>query len=223
MHQQINKRILFYFFLFIIFGTLNNKNLIKFEFLKIDKINIYGIDVENKSDLIEKLDFFKFQNIFYLDKKRIKEIISLNPFFERFSIIKKYPSELEIKINKTEFLAYTQKKDRLFFLGSNQKLIKANNKFKDIPYIFGNFDIKEFFILKDKIDNSDFNYEDIKNLYFFPSRRWDIEMHSGVIIRLPKNKLKDSLELSLKIISDNSLRNIKMIDLRQNSQVIINE
>ena len=48
-------------------------------------------------------------------------------------------------------------------------------------------------------------------------------MHSGVIIRLPKNKLKDSLELSLKIISDNSLRNIKMIDLRQNSQVIINE
>ena len=168
MHQQINKRILFYFFLFIIFGTLNNKNLIKFEFLKIDKINIYGIDVENKSDLIEKLDFFKFQNIFYLDKKRIKEIISLNPFVERFSIIKKYPSELEIKINKTEFLAYTQKKDGLFFLGSNQKLIKANNKFKDIPYIFGNFDIKEFFILKDKIDNSDFNYEDIKNLYFFP-------------------------------------------------------
>ena len=223
MHQQINKRILFYFFLFIIFGTLNNKNLIKFEVLKIDKINIYGIDVENKSDLIEKLDFFKFQNIFYLDKKRIKEIISLNPFVERFSIIKKYPSELEIKINKTEFLAYTQKKDRLFFLGSNQKLIKANNKFKDIPYIFGNFDIEEFFILKDKIDNSDFNYEDIKNLYFFPSRRWDIEMHSGVIIRLPKNKLKDSLELSLRIISDNSLRNIKMIDLRQNSQVIINE
>ena len=48
-------------------------------------------------------------------------------------------------------------------------------------------------------------------------------MHSGVIIRLPKNKLKNSLELSLKIISDNSLRNIKMIDLRQNSQVIINE
>ena len=88
MHQQINKRILFYFFLFIIFGTLNNKNLIKFEFLKKDKINIYGIDVENKSDLIEKLDFFKFQNIFYLDKKRIKEIISLNPFVERFSIIK---------------------------------------------------------------------------------------------------------------------------------------
>ena len=76
MHQQINKRILFYFFLFIIFGTLNNKNLIKFEFLKIDKINIYGIDVENKSDLIEKLDFFKFQNIFYLDKKSIKEIIA---------------------------------------------------------------------------------------------------------------------------------------------------
>ena len=48
-------------------------------------------------------------------------------------------------------------------------------------------------------------------------------MHSGLIIRLPRNKLKESIELSLKIISDDSLRKIKMIDLRQNSQIIINE
>ena len=48
-------------------------------------------------------------------------------------------------------------------------------------------------------------------------------MHSGLIIRLPRNKLKDSIELILKIISDDSLRKIKIIDLRLNSQIIINE
>ena len=223
MHQQKSKKILIYFFLFIIIGTLNNKNFTKIEFLKIEKINIYGIDAENKLDLIKKLDFFKFQNIFFIDEIRIKEIINSNPFVERFSILKKYPSELEIKINKTKFLAYVQKKDGLFFLGSNQKLILTNGEIDDIPYVFGNFNNEEFFALKDIIDNSDLDYTQIKNLYFFPSKRWDIEMHSGLIIRLPRNKLKESIELSLKIISDDSLRKIKMIDLRQNSQIIINE
>ena len=223
MHQQTSKKILIYFFLFIIIGTLNNKNFTKIEFLKIDNINIYGIDTENKSDLIKKLDFFKFQNIFFIDEIRIKEIINSNPFVERFSILKKYPSELEIKINKTKFLAYVQKKDGLFFLSSNQKLILTNGEIDDIPYVFGNFNNEEFFALKDIIDNSDLDYTQIKNLYFFPSKRWDIEMNSGLIIRLPRNKLKESIELSLKIISDDSLRKIKIIDLRQNSQIIINE
>ena len=223
MHQQTSKKILIYFFLFIIIGTLNNKNFTKIEFLKIDNINIYGIDTENKLDLIKKLDFFKFQNIFFIDEVRIKEIINSNPFVERFSILKKYPSELEIKINKTKFLAYVKKKDGLFFLGSNQKLILTNEEIDNIPYVFGNFNNEEFFALKDIIDNSDFDYTQIKNLYFFPSKRWDIEMNSGLIIRLPRNKLKESIELSLKIISDDSLRKIKMIDLRQNSQIIINE
>ena len=223
MHQQTSKKILIYFFLFTIFVTLNNKNLTKLEFLKIEKINIYGIDTKNKLDLIKKLDFFKFQNILFLDEIRINEIVSSNPFVEKFSILKKYPSELEIKINQTKFLAYVQRKDGLFFLGSNQKLILADSARENIPYMFGNFDNKQFFILKDIIDSSNFNYAQIKNLYFFPSRRWDIEMHSGLLIRLPKDKLKKSLELSAKIISDDKLRKIKMIDLRQNSQVIINE
>ena len=223
MHQQTSKKILIYFFLFTIFVTLNNKNLTKLEFFKIEKINIYGIDTKNKLDLIKKLDFFKFQNILFLDEIRINEIVSSNPFVEKFSILKKYPSELEIKINRTKFLAYVQRKDGLFFLGSNQKLILADSARENIPYMFGNFDNKQFFILKDIIDSSNFNYAQIKNLYFFPSGRWDIEMHSGLLIRLPKDKLKKSLELSANIISDDKLRKIKMIDLRQNSQVIINE
>ena len=35
MHQQKNKKILLYFFLFLIIGTLNNKNLNNLNFLKI--------------------------------------------------------------------------------------------------------------------------------------------------------------------------------------------
>ena len=223
MHQQTSKKILIYFFLFIIIGTLNNKNFTKIEFLKIDNIHIYGIIIENKKDLIKKLDFFKFQNIFFIDEIRIKEIINSNPFVERFSILKKYPSELEIKINKTKFLAYVQKKDGFFFLVQIKNWFSPMEKLIIFLMYLEILIMKNFLLLKDIIDNSDFDYTQIKNLYFFPSKRWDIEMHSGLIIRLPRNKLKESIELSLKMISDDNFRKIKMIDLRQNSQIIINE
>ena len=48
MPQQINKKILVYFFLFVIFGSLNNKNLAQLKFPNIEKIEIEGLETENK-------------------------------------------------------------------------------------------------------------------------------------------------------------------------------
>ena len=47
-------------------------------------------------------------------------------------------------------------------------------------------------------------------------------MHSGLLIKLPKDKLKESLDISIKILNDNKFKNLKIIDLRQKNQVIIN-
>ena len=59
-------------------------------------------------------------------------------------------------------------------------------------------------------------------MYFFPSGRWDIETNLGIMIKLPPDKLKESLDLSLKIMKDKNFNDIKIIDLRQSNQVIIN-
>ena len=40
----------------------------------------------------------------------------------------------------------------------------------------------------------------MKNLFFFKSGRWDIETNSGVLIKLPKNNLKEMLDLSFKLL-----------------------
>ena len=82
--------------------------------------------------------------------------------------------------------------------------------------------IKNFLDLKKIIDTSDLEFKKIKNLYFFPSGRWDIETNLGIMIKLPPDKLKESLDLSLKIMKDKNFNDIKIIDLRQSNQVIIN-
>ena len=68
-----------------------------------------------------------------------------------------------------------------------------------------------------------FKLSQVKNLFFFPSGRWDIETHKGILIKLPIFKVKESLNLYLELLNKDDFKNIKIIDLRQNNQVITNE
>jgi cell division protein FtsQ len=222
MPQQKSRKILLYLFLFLIIGTLNNKNLNNIDLTKISKINVIGLDEKNNLELIKNLNFTRIDNLFFLDKEKIKKIISSNTLIEKYSVFKKYPSTLNIEINKTEFLAQLEKDGNIFFLGSNGKFIKTSNIQKDIPFIFGSFKRKNFFELKKAIDETNFDYKEIENLFFFKSGRWDIQTHTGILIKLPKKNLKNSLDLSFSILNDNSFKKIEILDIRQSNQVIIN-
>ena len=76
--------------------------------------------------------------------------------------------------------------------------------------------------LKKIIDDSNFNYEDIKNLYYFKSKRWDIETKNDLIIKLPIKKLEDSFEILSKLLNKKEFNDFKTIDLRQDNLVVLN-
>ena len=71
-------------------------------------------------------------------------------------------------------------------------------------------------------DVAEIDLKNIKNLYFFKSKRWDIETNSGTLIRLPKYDLEKSLNLSLEIMESSQFNKISILDLRQKNQVIVN-
>ena len=224
MLLQKNKKVWVYLFLFIFCGTLSNKYLNNFNFPKIKKIEVLGLEGNNKIKLSEKLNFLKQQNLLILDEDEIKKILNSNYLIEKYFIFKKYPSSLRFKITKTKFLANLSKNGKLFFLGSNRKLIKTQKPLDNIPFIFGDFNEVEFFILKSIIDDTSLlDYKEIKSLFFFPSGRWDIETHSDQLIKLPKINIRKSLELYSKIKKHDTFSNVKVIDLRQINQLVINE
>lgn len=204
-------------------GTMNNKNLNSENYPKINKIIVTGLDVENNLRLVKSLNFLKFSNLFFINKIQITEIIDSNNSIEQYSIFKKYPSSLEIKISKAKFLANVEKNGNNFFLGSNGKLIKTKYQKVNIPHISGNFKNKDFFELKKIINETNFNYNEIEILFFFESGRWDIKTYSGILIRLPKDIKKKYLQLSFDIMSKDKLNKISEIDFRQLNQIIINE
>ncbi len=221
MLQQINKKIIFYISLVIILGTFNNKNLKKFDLPKINMVNIEGIEFDD-NEYLKIMNLIKLNNLLSIQKSQIKEILNSNNLIEKYEVFKKYPSSLEIKIEKTNFLASTNINGKNYLVGSNGKFISTKDYSKNLPFIFGNFEIEKFLEFKNIILQTNFKYNNIKNFYYFPSGRWDIEMMSGVLVKLPITAIKESLNLSIDLLDDIEFSNIKILDIRQKNQIIIN-
>ena len=222
MQLRLSRRILFYIFLIIFLSSLNNKYFLKIELEPINKIKIIGLEETETQDLLNNFGLLNMKNIFFLNKFEIAKNVEANELVENYTVFKKYPSSLEIKIDKTKFLANIFKDGKSFVLGSNGKLIQTTNRNNNLPNIFGDYDKASFFNLLKFIKKSNFKLSDIKDLYFFKSGRWDIKTDQNVIIKLPKKNLEESLNLSLAVLNDNEFKDIKILDLRQEKQVIVN-
>ena len=222
MLQQINKKIIFYISLVIILGTFNNKNLKNFDLPKINMVNIEGIEF-NDNEYLKIMNLIKLNNLLSIQKSQIKEILNSNNLIEEYEVFKKYPSSIEIKIEKTNFLASTNINGKNYLVGSNGKFINTKDYSQNLPFIFGNFETEKFLEFKNIILQTDFKYNNIKNFYYFPSGRWDIEMISGVLIKLPITGIKESLNLSIDLLDDIEFSNIKILDIRQKNQIVIND
>ena len=223
MHRKKSKKIIFYFFLLISVSSITNISLNKSQFYKIQNIYVSGLDEKNNEILLEHIRNLNLGNIFFLNRKEINELINTNNLIEKYKITKNYPSTITIEIKKTDFLANINIQGKNFLIGTNGKLIFDENKYKHLPYIFGQPNIEEFLKFKNIIDDSKFSYSEIKNLYFFPSKRWDIELKNKIIIKLPIENVRNSLDDIFKFLNNDNIKNIKTIDARVKNQIILND
>ena len=56
MHIKKNKKILIYIFLFVVLGTLNNKNVYNIDFFAINNINVIGLSKKENRKLEQNLE-----------------------------------------------------------------------------------------------------------------------------------------------------------------------
>ena len=221
MHIRKSSKFFIYFFLLILVGSINNIGFSNLDLKSIKQINVSGLDDKDNENLSKEMKNLKLNNIFFVNSDQIYELINSNSLVEKFEIFKKYPSSIDIKIQKTNFLAKINKNGKIYLVGSNAKISKYDLNYYDLPFIFGKPDIIDFLNFKKKIDQSNFSYGEIKNLYFYPSKRWDLELKNNIFVKLPKDNVKESLNLSYKFLNEKNLQDINLIDTRFKNQVVI--
>ena len=221
MHQLISKKVIIYLCLFFLLATVNNISIVNLELPKIEKIKISGFNLNKNYEMKDIIENLNSKNIFLINQFEIKKSILSDNVIEELSIFKIYPSTLIIDIKKTKFLALTKKDGEDYFIGKNGKLIKKDQSISNLPFIFGNLDIEEFLKFKEQIDKSNFRFEQILNLYYYKSKRWDIETNKGYLIKLPRENISKILNLFVRVSEEKNFSDKKIIDFRQKDQIIL--
>ena len=226
MLQQIDKKkkLFIYLFLLLLLTTINNLSLRNSEYLKlkINQITVSGLNSENNIKISEEFNrLISQKNLFFINKDYFVNVLKKNNLVHSFKVRKIYPNTIEVQIQKTKFLAVTNYNEKKFFIGSNGKLINFKSSNKNLPYVFGKIKIEEFIKFTKIVINSKFNFEEISELYFFPSGRWDVKTNKDILIKLPQKNLLKALNLSHHMITNENFKNNKIIDLRIYNNVIL--
>ena len=225
MPQRKGKKILIYFFLLLLVGSINNETIDDFKFENIKNFNVIGLGHDDNQVLLYNIEDLNLGNIFFLDKKNINEIINSNTIIHDYEIFKRYPDTLDINVKRTKFLARIKVDENFFLVGSNGKLssIKHKDKSNNLPFIFGKPEINKFLNFKTIIDNSKFKYTDIDNLFFFSSNRWDIQFKNNLLIKLPSKNIEKTLDSVSDFLLTNNNNSIKIVDARIQNQIILDD
>ena len=223
MHQRKSKKLLIYFFLLIIVSSISNNSINNFKLNKTQEINISGLNEEDNLKLLNEIKNLSLDNVYFINKSEIIKIINANSLIEKYEVFKKYPSTINIKIMKTTFYAKINNEGKTFLIGSNGKLTLNKSDYSELPYIFGKPNINEFLKLKKIIDKSKFSYKQIKDLYFFPSNRWDLKLKDDILLKLPNNFTYEKLDYLYEFLENYKGDSLNIVDARIDKQIILNE
>ncbi len=223
MHRRKSKKVIVYFFLLIIISSISNNSINNFKLDKIQKINVSGLDENDNQKLLSEIKNINLKNIFFINKSEIVKLLKSNSLIEKYEVFKKYPSSINIRIVKTNFYAKINIKGKTFLIGSNGKLTLDKSDYSGLPYIFGKPNIDEFLKFKKIIDKSKFSYKQIKDLYFFPSNRWDLRLKNDILLKLPKNFTYESLDYLYEFLESYKGESFNIVDARVEKQIILNE
>ena len=204
-------------------GTINNVNFTITDIFKIKNIEIFGLENQFNLNFKSTTSNLYNKNIILLEKHLLKNLIDTNTFVENYDIFKKYPSKLEININKTNFLAKKNINGEFFLVGSNGKLTQNFLLNDELPFIFGNPNVDDVLVLYSIIKKSKFKFTDLKNLFYYKSGRWDIETKKNITIKLPTEDVINVLDTIYNFQLSQNFKVNKIIDARLKNQIILND
>ena len=218
----MKNRLLISFVLILLLTTYQFKIDSNFSnFLKIEKIIVENNEVVKDKNIKENLIFLYEKNIFFLDKKKIKNQLENIDIIDSFEIKRVYPNEIVIKIYEKKPIAILQnKREKKYFTIKGDEIdFFVFKKFENLPTVFGDKEnFKRFYF---DLSQSNFPIHIIKNFYFFESKRWDLITKNNQTIKLPIKDYTKSLTNFLSIKDKNNFKQYKIFDYRINDQLIL--
>ena len=72
-----------------------------------------------------------------------------------------------------------------------------------------------------KLKKNEIDLANIKRYYYYKNKRWDLLFSNNLTLMLPSKRDEESIKIYKKLLDNNDLMNIKIIDLRVSNQIIL--
>ena len=192
-------------------------------FFKIQNIEVVNNHLINESTITKKLVHIYKKNILFIKRDDIEIPLKLIDFLEKIEVKKKYPDTIIIKIYETKPVAILFKNNNKYLLDSSSNLISFNENIpiSDFPNVFGEGAELEFIDFFNLLENNNFPKKKIKNFYYFPIGRWDLQLFNDQIIKFPPNKTTEAIQQSVELLTRKDFKNYNIIDLRIHGKIVV--
>jgi len=213
----------------LIFLTTYSPNEIIFSkeksnfFFKIQNIEIINNVKIKKADIINKLDHIYKKNILFISNNDITKPLKTVSYLEKIEVKKKYPNTIVIKIYETRPVGILFKNNTKYAIDTSSNLIAFNDNLTNdnFPSIFGKEAEKDFINFFKQLEVNKFPRDEIKNYYYFPADRWDLELANEQIIKFPSKKREAAIQQSVELLNREDFKNYKVIDLRIHGKIVV--
>lgn len=200
------------------------------------KIVLKDICVSLEINGIERADMYKLQKKIHdfceqdnkNDMQKLLNEITDDPWIKEVSIKRKLPNTLSIKIEEYLPFAIWKSGEKLHLIDETGKIIRIQEKerrgYYNLLVVAGEGSKENIYGLFNLLSSNPALFSKIKSGLRIGKRRWNLELDSGVIVKMPEKDVIDAWYKLDKLISiPGSEINLRIIDLRNEDKVFLEE
>ena len=171
------------------------------------------------------LALYDGQSIVSLDLENMLGRVEALPWVKKATIVRVMPDALEVSIIEHDAVARWQESGKLYLVDEAGEVItdQGLEKFTELPHVVGvgaNENLGSLLTMKDSYPEL---FARVKSAIWVGDRRWDMNLHNGIKIKLPEKgpelawqKLYD-YDSKQKILA----KEVVIVDLRQHGKTIL--
>ena len=220
MHLKKGKKNKFFYILLIIFLTsTNNYNFKSNNLFGVKNIIVKGLTSEKNIIIKDEINFILGKNIFFLNKNYFTNLLDRKDTKD-LTVKKKYPNKLIIDLIPAIPMCIVKNKSDKIILGNNGKRLNIKVADNNLPIVQGTNNFSEILKVVNLLNLSKLDYHKIKNIIFFRSGRFDINLENAVVIKFPINYNLEIINYSNDLLNNKIFADSKIIDLRIKNKII---
>jgi len=191
----------------------------------IEDVRVSGNDQTSEIDILQLLGLDGTTSLVALDIDAARRKLSDLPWVEYAEVRKVYPRTIEVMLKERSAFAIWQHGSELSLIEKNGSVIAPlkDNKFASLPLFVGRDAEAAAADFSDEMGNWPELKSRVRAYVRVASRRWDLHLDNGIVLKLPEEGVSRALGLLARLEQEQGVleRDIAAVDLRLSDRTTI--